>query len=29
MDDNDAEFETYSLAEVAELILPDMADGVR
>jgi hypothetical protein len=29
MDDNDAEFKTYSLAEVAELILPDMADGVR
>jgi hypothetical protein len=29
MDDDDAEFKTYSLAEVAELILPDMADGVR
>lgn len=29
MDDNDAEYKTYSLAEVAEMILPDMADGVR
>jgi hypothetical protein len=29
MDHNDADFKTYSLAEVAEMILPDMADGVR
>jgi hypothetical protein len=29
MDDNDADFKTYSLAEVAEMILADMADGVR
>ena len=29
MDDNDVDFKTYSLAEVAEMILPDMADGVR
>ncbi|MCV7236006.1 MerR family transcriptional regulator [Mycobacterium branderi] len=29
MDNNEAEFKTYSLAEVAERILPDMADGVR
>ena len=29
MNDNEADFKTYSLAEVAEMILPDMADGVR
>jgi hypothetical protein len=29
MDDIDADFKTYSLAEVAEMILPDMADSVR
>ena len=29
MDDNEADFKAYSLAEVAEVVLPDMADGVR
>lgn len=29
MNHNDVDFKTYSLAEVAEMILPDMADGVR
>jgi hypothetical protein len=29
MDNNEADFKTYSLIEVAEMILPDMADGVR
>jgi hypothetical protein len=29
MDKSDADFKTYSRAEVAEIIMPDMADGVR
>jgi hypothetical protein len=29
MDDSGADFTTYSLAEVAEMVLPDMTDGVR
>lgn len=29
MDNSDADFKTYSLAEVAEIIMPNMADGVR